>query len=409
MIEMQALLGIDAKSAAGAAKVARSSKKVRGALDSKTAVATFDDAAASRILKYRLQRGAQKLLPNDRVHKCHRLVNSTSEHNLGVDLAINKETGRATFANVQTCGSVWHCPVCAAKISEGRRAELQAAMVTHVAKGGSVLMMTLTYPHTLDLPLEESVKAQSKALRTFKADRQYKNLMKEIGAIGSIRSLEVTHGQNGWHPHTHDLIFINNQDPVHQEKLEKLRDIWGKHVFKAGLGHINEHGFKVNDGQYAAEYIAKFGRESKGWNASSELTKSHIKKGRNGSRTPFDLLRDYLAGSDSSGALFVEYAEVFKGKRQLYYTPGLKEKLGIDDVSDEDLAAETLQEKERIGTLDREEWKLILRTNSRGEVLHFAEIGGMASVRQYLERIKHYRASDDHYYWEDRKFQPAIF
>ena len=28
------------------------------------------------------------------------------------------------------------------------------------------------------------------------------------GFKGLIRSLEVTHGANGWHPHTHELWFL---------------------------------------------------------------------------------------------------------------------------------------------------------------------------------------------------------
>lgn len=40
---------------------------------------------------------------------------------------------------------------------------------------------------------------------------QYKNILGKEGSscrIGSVRSLEVTMSvENGWHPHTHDLVF----------------------------------------------------------------------------------------------------------------------------------------------------------------------------------------------------------
>lgn len=405
-MNVRTLLGIDTKSAA--AKVRRSHRKAgAGALPAKSTVATFDDAAASRIIRYRLQRGAQRLLPDERISKCHRWIKSDHDHDYGVDLAINKDTGRALFNNVITCGSCWLCPVCAAKITEGRRVEIQAGIVTHLAKGGSIAMMTLTYPHDRDLSLADSVKAQSKALRGYKADRQYKAIMKQAGFIGSVRSLEVTHGENGWHPHTHDLLFLDNINPENLQLLERLRPIWAKHVKKAGLGDINEHGFKVNDGKYAAEYIAKFGHDSKKWSITNEITKSHTKRGRHGSRTPFDLLRDYLAGSEQSGALFVEFAKQFKGKRQLYFSAGLKDYLGIGEVSDDDLASEQLSEKEHIGTLDMEQWKLVLRTNARGEVLSYAEKGGFPAVLQFLERLKTYIPTDVHWYGESKSFSPA--
>jgi hypothetical protein len=396
-MKMPTVLGIDTKSAA--ASSSRNHRKDQGGkLQAKTTVATYDDASASRIIRYRLQRGAQKLLPDERVAKCHRWIKPDHDHDYGVDLAINKETGRALFSNVITCGSCWLCPVCAAKITEGRRVELQAAIVSHLAKGGSIAMQTLTYPHDRDLPLNESIRLQSKALRSYKADRQYKNIMKQVGSIGSVRSLEVTHGQNGWHPHTHDLIFLDNTNQDNLQLLEQLRPIWAKHVKKAGLGDINEHGFKINDGKYAAEYIAKFGHDSKKWSITNEITKSHIKKGRHGSRTPFDLLRDYLAGDDQSGALFVEFANQFKGKRQLYFSPGLKDALGIGEVTDQELADEVFAEKEHIGTLNIEQWKLVLRTNSRGEVLSIAERGGFQAILQYLERLRTYVPQDVPWY-----------
>ena len=39
---------------------------------------------------------------------------------------------------LQTCGSVWVCPVCGAKVVERRRGEIQQAMAMHRACGGEV-------------------------------------------------------------------------------------------------------------------------------------------------------------------------------------------------------------------------------------------------------------------------------
>lgn len=261
-------------------------------------------------------------------------------------------------------------------------------------------MMTNTFPHQLDQPLEENLKKLSEALSKFKGYAAVKRILKNCGSIGTIRSMEVTHGANGWHPHAHHLIFINNQSPDVIERLEQLRDLWGKAVHSVGLGQINEHGFKLNNGDYAADYIAKFGRESKGWTVTHEMTKSHTKKGRAGSRTPFDLLRDYMAGDNRAGALFIEYAKAFKGVRQLYYSPDLKKRLGMDEVSDQELAEDAFEEKEIIGVLDQRLWQIALRTNTRGEVLHYAEKGGFQAVVDFLERrAARMVAQDDAYYW----------
>lgn len=97
----------------------------------------------SRRMKYRLQRMAAKLRPSERVACCHRMVKDSAA---GVRILRSKD-GRAYFDGVQTCGSVWLCPVCAAKITERRRNELQELIDAHRVAGGSLLFLTLTIPH----------------------------------------------------------------------------------------------------------------------------------------------------------------------------------------------------------------------------------------------------------------------
>lgn len=45
-----------------------------------------------------------------------------------------------------------------------------------------------------------------------------------------------------------------------------------------------KHGLDLRDGKYASQYVSKWGLEH-------ELTKGHIKKGKENSLTPFDLLQ----------------------------------------------------------------------------------------------------------------------
>lgn len=370
-----------------------------------------DKNSAKRIGRWKMHRMAQKLLPHEEVAGCYRNIRGRAIP--GVDLVHNKTKGSMHYGNLYTCGSVWHCPICASKIAEFRRIELQAGMNAHVANGGSVVMMTLTYPHELDLPLHESLEKQSKALRIMKGQRRYKELMKAVGSKGSVRGLEATFGDNGWHPHTHDLIFCKDQENALQ-LLEEVRELWEKAVKRAGLGQINKHGFKLNGGDYAAEYVAKFGREPalENWGASHELTRGHIKTGKKDSRTPFDLLRDATDGDDMSGCLFQEYALQFKGKRQLYFSPGLKKYLEELKVKvDQDLAelgdVESLpaeDEKELIMTLDEKQWQLILRSNARGEVLEAAFKYGRVGVLKLLDLLASKPAIDEQWYELKRSF-----
>ena len=81
------------------------------------------------------------------------------------------------------------------------------------------------------------------------------------------------------------------------------------------------HGVDVQNGTYAAKYVTKWGLEH-------EVTKGHLKKGLNGSLTPFDLLRG-ASTNNHYKTLFKQFADVFKGKQQLVWSKGLKDLLGI--------------------------------------------------------------------------------
>ena len=61
--------------------------------------------------------------------KYHR--SSLCKHSLtGSEVAVllSTEHGKAFFDGLQTCGNVWTCPVCAAKVQERRRLEIADAM-----------------------------------------------------------------------------------------------------------------------------------------------------------------------------------------------------------------------------------------------------------------------------------------
>ena len=95
--------------------------------------------------------------------------------------------------------------------------------------------------------------------------------------------MEATYGQNGWHPHFHVLLlgYFSLDDLSYRDLLAEL---WIKSCVRAGLNAPSmTHGLDLRDGTYADQYVSK-------WGIESELTKGHVKKGRNGGFTPFDLL-----------------------------------------------------------------------------------------------------------------------
>ena len=295
----------------------------------------------------------------------------------------------ASYGGLQTCGSVWTCPVCGAKVVERRRGEIQQAMAMHRACGGEVHLLTLTVPHTRFDVLETLLERQGKALQGFLRDRKVKEVFKEMGYIGQIRGYETTHGRkgtnNGWHPHFHFLQFVMVKGDAAQlmDWRTRLYLRWDVYCQKAGLGSPSfQHGLDLRDGSFANNYVAKWGLED-------EMTKGHIKKGKAGGETPFDLLRAVLSDKNDkqAAALFAEFAKAFKGKRQLSWSNGLKAKFNLVEKDDEELAAELEDSAELLGLISPDEWRDVLKVKARATVLELAAAAGWPAVKKFLTFI----------------------
>jgi hypothetical protein len=362
------------------------------------------DPVAIRLERFALQSVSREILPEFRV--CHCMRKPQQGHQ-GVEVRQSIATGRAFFAGLQTCGSVWVDPVCSSKISESRRKELQAAIDAHVAQGGAVALLTLTCPHNRGDALESLLTRQGKALKRFWETRQAKELLKALGVVGHVRAWEITHGwlretDNGWHPHFHILLFLS---APHDGGLDQFVNwayaLWAQSCERAGLGLPSErHGVTLQDGEKAGEYVAKMGleapaqgleaaRASGGWTASHELTKGHSKRAKNADGgTPFDMLRAQLLGSDPRAReLFREFAFATKGRRQLVWSRGLRERLGLGVApSDEAIAGDVDPLSIHLSQLTREQWAQVLRLDARGELLEVAS-HGVEALSRFLKSL----------------------
>jgi len=378
------ILGTIAKSAAGP------EINDLGRLSGSCVVASLDEARqrAENRDRWRHQRVAAGLLQGERVADCQRSLT-------GLGVRVERGDHGVGYSGLVTCDSRWCCPICAAKITERDRRELALAIVLWTRAGGRVYLMTQTFRHDVTLPIGEGLSAMQRAQRVMKATRAYKAIMAAAGAIGAVKALEVTLGENGWHPHTHTLVFAR----VDQlETLELVRECWRAAVERVGLGRVNEHGFDVRGGDYAAEYVAKFGKEAGAqsrhqarawWTAAHELTKGHTKQTqRLKGATPFTLLRWCAGGDAQSGALFVEYARAFKGRAQLYWSPRLRARIDLLELQEPKRPA---PRPELICTLPREDWARVLEHNARWEVLYVADRYGAVAVEELLSRMRSHR------------------
>ncbi len=294
----------------------------------------------------------------------------------GVTVFYNEKRKKAQYGNLQLCKSVWDCPVCSMRISEGRGAELRQGINNWKKKGGSVYLVTFTNRHHFGDVLDDLLGGQKNALINFWQKNKIKDTLKVLGYKGRITATEVTYSSaNGWHPHYHMLFFF--EQPINEKSLKYfLATEWQKSCIRVGLKEPSiKRGVDVRDGMSADEYVSKFGKDQK-WGLDKEVTKWHSKKGFNDSFTPWDFLRMAINEPNNYKwrKLFREYADCFHGRRQLSWSPNLSKLLGVKVAKDEELAEQKDNESIEIKELSLQIWDLIKRSKKRAEFLHAVEL-----------------------------------
>lgn len=286
-----------------------------------------------------------------RTKKCGR-VTVTGDGSVGV-----RANGTSVgYAGLATCGSVWACPVCNAKVQSVRRLEVGVAIANVHANGGSVAFGAITVRHQRGDRLTPLLDVLAYGQARIARDKGVASIRAELGYLGRISALETTIGANGWHPHRHPLALFSR--PVSE------RELWHLHAaeFRAFARGVIAKGYESphEDGQSFAivtpgtdaalgEYFAKSQYSVDG--GAFEMTGAQFKRGKRGSRTPWQLLESVrLTGDADDLVLWNEYERATKGKRALTYSRGLRDLLGLGkEATDEDVAAEEVGDVEDTG------------------------------------------------------------
>lgn len=315
------------------------------------------------------------------IHRVNYCLNRRISKAKGVDLFYNENREKAHYGNLQRCGSVWTCPVCSSRITEGRRSEVGTGIKNWVTNNkGAVYLATFTNPHNVGDNLEDLLDGQKRAFDKFWGQRAVKEYMKSLGYVGRIVATEVTYGKNGWHPHYHMILFFKHTILNIPSLQDFLAVQWQIACKKAGLKVPSiSHGVDVRDGTYASQYVTK-------WGMDYEVTKGHIKKGREDSLTPWDLLRQ-AEDNPKYARLFREFADAFKGKSQVRWSKGLKQLLQVDVKTDEELATETEQESIKIDEMAEMLFDLVKKYKKHAQVLHAVELDRKDNGSRYEDLI----------------------
>ena len=348
----------------------------------------------------------------------------------------SKKYNKCFFGGVATCANARTCPVCAATINERKANEMRVAANQVPALGLHMSMITFTTPHDSGDRVEDLIPKLSKAHSAFWRGAPAKRFKERYGIVGHIRSFEITHGANGWHPHFH--IIVVSKKPLPKTVRTSLGNNKSKAVFmdqqsndwlwilnrwstvslKEGLKLPNEHGLDIQDGSQAGEYITKFGSDdeilqtAKGkditWDIADEMTKGNTKLGRSkSSRSPWGLLADSIDDSlpdntrKESRLLFLYYARAVVGFNQIKWSRGLRSLFHLEpEKSDEEILKDENDLASVLCRITPIEWDFVVKNNKRSDLLCIAESEGSKGVaRFFYENIPNSSPDFLHYYF----------
>jgi hypothetical protein len=253
--------------------------------------------------------------------------------NAGVGVKWDGPGTRAGLDNLQSCGSVWACPVCAAQIQRERAEELRRVLAFAQDNGYVIAMVTLTLQHYQrdgladlwdatgtgwsgvtsgsqwasedpDRYLERKARWQENyrtarewGTRMPRGGRKFQDLMRagrfrearavlprrrvgdqERYAIGGwTRVVEVTDGRHGWHPHVHAvLVFKGDRDAAELNAIvagERIFQRWSAAL--AAEGYVSDRdrgGYHLSIGEQAEAHLIEYMQKDQDTDARDPFT-----------------------------------------------------------------------------------------------------------------------------------------
>lgn len=362
------------------------------------------DPVVARAERYALQAAGRFALSihdyKHRIRNCHR--SRIKAHDVLIRHR-NGTPGGASFGGLQVCGSVWACPVCAARVAARRVVELQEGIESHLATGPSAgaYMLTLTISHGPEDPLPVVLDWLKAARRQLHAHRDYKDLMRSLDLVGTITATEVTWGlSSGWHPHTHAAALCRSLTPGERGQVRaRVALLWRSACIRAGVPARRLPTFSRGvdfrqKGDATAQRLAEY--------LSKEVVWAPVKKTKRSDRYhPHDFLRTLIDTGDMEMArLYRDYIDAFSTARirALVWSRGLRAKLGVStEVTDEVLAAAPGEGSVDLSRLHIDAWRVFLRLPAGpSRLLEASDAGDLQALRDYVRRELTRAASGSH-------------
>jgi hypothetical protein len=309
---------------------------------------------------------------------------------VGITLNENPDQSTAGLDNLQTCGSICSCPVCAE-----RKMLEYAQTVKKLLQWGkdnkhAPILVSLTASHHAGTKLEEFESSFRAAWQMFTKNRKWRDFLDKFGISNWIASRECTREaitDNGWHYHMHQMLMVDKRTLAAAEVPAGMYDEFSKywiHCLEAnGLTGSAERACDVRGGEHVgAEYLTKLGiTENMKGDLEFELTGA-----ANKGNTIWDVLNDAMLGDIRSEYLYVEYVRVMQGKKWFTKSHGLDALLENVELP----AADTDIEKQVPWMwLAPDQWRTIVSKYAISDVLMVAaRYRNPEKVLEYIEALR---------------------
>lgn len=234
-------------------------------------------------------------------------------------------------------------------------------------------MHTYTFSHHYGDDLKQIERKMQLALRRLKSGRWFQQWRHNI--IGTINGKEVTHGQNGFHPHVHEVLFLRRSWT--DEEQAQWTNKWIEVLALEGLEGSADYAFNCRRNIKPTDYISKTGDMTL-WGGDKELLATHAKSGDGLNQWEILGLSDNPYYAD----LWRTYVSVYRGRRRLTWSRGLKEKFGIGDEQQD--APATVE-----GILTKEEFMEIHTRNDETAFLELVDDLGFNLAKFTYFNIRH--------------------
>jgi hypothetical protein len=325
------------------------------------------------------------------------------------------------FAGLVSCGRVWLCPVCNAKVMAVRAIEIGLILAWASAEGYQVIWGSLTVRHNAASDLGDLLRIQREAWRLLVSSKPWRNasststvahvhtlacgpvcerkretiLLPQLGRVGYIRAAELTIGANGWHPHIHPLIFVKGSRELAEKIAQQTVDGW---VIGVGLAGGEAEGYgaqqlKVINPEDSWELIAGYMTKQTYDHSKMALEAvwSQGKKGRGRALETvahWDLLARIETGDMDVIDRWYQLEDAIPGHRMLSMSRGLRSFAHVaDEVDDETIAAQEVgSSTDDVCFISPDGWRGIRdRPEVLGQLLEVLAASGWPGLRVLLE------------------------